>query len=441
MPLAFGAVHQQYAAGGDAAGELAELIAAAHDRDLEVWIDVVYNHTTRDRRRRPDVQPPWPRRRRLLPARRRRLVRRDDGVRQRHRHLVAGRPGPHRRVARPLRRSRCRRLPLRPRPGAQPSPAVRRPARRVGGAARREDGRRAVGRRRDLRAGAGVAEPAAGLQWNDRYRDDVRGFLRGEGGLVPDADRSASRAVPTSSTAPRRPSTSSPATTGSRCTTSSPTTASTTRPTDTPTATAPATTARGTAGSKATTARPRTSSPCADASCATPGACWRCRTARRWWRWATSSDAPRAATTTPTTRTTRLVGRLDAARAVRRPGALRRPSARPAPPPRRSWPRRRGGATPCGGSGPSGPPDTGDSSRSLAWHVGDLYVIANAYWEPLTFAIQAPGPWVRIVDTSLAPSGRHRRARRCPGGGRRVRRRRPHRRDPRTRPPATRSLS
>ena len=30
----------------DAAAELAELIAAAHDRDLEVWIDVVYNHTT-----------------------------------------------------------------------------------------------------------------------------------------------------------------------------------------------------------------------------------------------------------------------------------------------------------------------------------------------------------------------------------------------------------
>jgi glycogen operon protein len=45
MPLAFGAVHCQYAA-GDPATELAELIAAAHDRDLEVWLDVVYNHTT-----------------------------------------------------------------------------------------------------------------------------------------------------------------------------------------------------------------------------------------------------------------------------------------------------------------------------------------------------------------------------------------------------------
>jgi pullulanase/glycogen debranching enzyme len=53
--------------------------------------------------------------------------------------------------------------------------------------------------------------------------------------------------------------------------------------------------------------------------------------------------------------------------------------------------------------GTAGPPDIGESSRSLAWSVGDLYVIANAYWEPLRFAIQATGPWVRIVDTSLAP--------------------------------------
>ncbi len=46
MPLAFGAVHRQYAAGDDAAGELAELVAAAHAVDIEVWLDVVFNHTT-----------------------------------------------------------------------------------------------------------------------------------------------------------------------------------------------------------------------------------------------------------------------------------------------------------------------------------------------------------------------------------------------------------
>ena len=51
--------------------------------------------------------------------------------------------------------------------------------------------------------------------------------------------------------------------------------------------------------------------------------------------------------------------------------------------------------------GTTGPPDTGDSSRSLAWHIGDLYVLANAYWEPRGSRIQVPGPWIRLVDTSL----------------------------------------
>ncbi|MET0577456.1 MAG: alpha-amylase family glycosyl hydrolase, partial [Ilumatobacteraceae bacterium] len=46
MPLAFGAVHRQYAAGDDAADELAAFVAAAHAVDIEVWLDVVFNHTT-----------------------------------------------------------------------------------------------------------------------------------------------------------------------------------------------------------------------------------------------------------------------------------------------------------------------------------------------------------------------------------------------------------
>jgi len=51
--------------------------------------------------------------------------------------------------------------------------------------------------------------------------------------------------------------------------------------------------------------------------------------------------------------------------------------------------------------GSTGPTDTSASSRSLAWQISDLYVIANAFWEPLTFVIQADGPWARVVDTSL----------------------------------------
>ena len=48
MPLVFGAIHRQYAATDDPAGELAELVAAAHDEDIEVWLDVVVNHTTEE---------------------------------------------------------------------------------------------------------------------------------------------------------------------------------------------------------------------------------------------------------------------------------------------------------------------------------------------------------------------------------------------------------
>jgi glycogen operon protein len=45
MPLVWGAVHRGYAAGDDAPGELAQLVAAAHARGIEVWLDVVFNHT------------------------------------------------------------------------------------------------------------------------------------------------------------------------------------------------------------------------------------------------------------------------------------------------------------------------------------------------------------------------------------------------------------
>ena len=46
MPLVWGAVHRPYASDpARAAEELAELVAAAHDRGLHVWLDVVFNHT------------------------------------------------------------------------------------------------------------------------------------------------------------------------------------------------------------------------------------------------------------------------------------------------------------------------------------------------------------------------------------------------------------
>ena len=60
--------------------------------------------------------------------------------------------------------------------------------------------------------------------------------------------------------------------------------------------------------------------------------------------------------------------------------------------------------------GIDGAPDRGYYSRSLAlWLRGssqnddDLYIMINAYWQPLNFTIKATGDnvWVRIVDTSL----------------------------------------
>ncbi len=53
-------------------------------------------------------------------------------------------------------------------------------------------------------------------------------------------------------------------------------------------------------------------------------------------------------------------------------------------------------------------PDLGNMSHTLAFHLrgstvadADLYVMINAYWENIEFSVQAAGDWQRIVDTSL----------------------------------------
>ena len=54
-------------------------------------------------------------------------------------------------------------------------------------------------------------------------------------------------------------------------------------------------------------------------------------------------------------------------------------------------------------------PDLAPSSHALAFHLrggtvrgADLYVMINAYWQNLTFEIQAPRSWRRVVDTALS---------------------------------------
>jgi glycogen operon protein len=61
--------------------------------------------------------------------------------------------------------------------------------------------------------------------------------------------------------------------------------------------------------------------------------------------------------------------------------------------------------------GPDGAPDVSHDSHTLAYCLrgasegdADLYVMINAYWESVRFAIHEgePGAWHRVVDTSLA---------------------------------------
>ena len=184
MPLVWGAVHGAYATDSlHAAEELAALIAAAHDRGMHVWLDVVFNHTGES-----DAS---------LPARSLRGL--DDANAYRHQH-----DGEY------FNDSGC---------GNDINPADGNVRFLVMEALNRYADLGMNGFRFDLatllaRDGGGLIEqltrwgaqrditlvaepwdlasyqvgapmwPAGWLQWNDRFRDDIRGFLRGEQGLV-----------------------------------------------------------------------------------------------------------------------------------------------------------------------------------------------------------------------------------------------------------------
>jgi len=58
--------------------------------------------------------------------------------------------------------------------------------------------------------------------------------------------------------------------------------------------------------------------------------------------------------------------------------------------------------------GPNGPADFSSASHTLAFFLSganfgdiDLYVLVNAYRESIEFTLMQPGPWYRIADTSL----------------------------------------
>jgi isoamylase len=401
MPLAFGAVHRQYAAGDGAAGELAELIAAAHGRDLEVWIDVVYNHTTE-----VDASGPTYHLRGLAdgdyyrldengsyiettgcgndidtssPAAQRLIIESLD------RYADLGADGFRFDLASVLSRHR-------PFIAALDEWATRRGVRMI---AEPWD---AVGTYE-----LGRAWPSLGwLQWNDRFREDVRGFLRGEAGLVPALMRRVQGSPDVFY---------SPAQTVNFVTSHDGFTLY-----DVVAYDRKHNEANGHANTDG--AADNRSWNCGfegdDGAPADVLALRRRQLRNAWCLLAMSHGTPMAVMGDEFGRTQggnnnaynqdnetswvdwrRRDRFADLERFVSGLLALRHRHPVLAQP---DW---WGDAVQWFGT--SGPPDSGDSSRSLAWCVGDLYVIANAYWEPLTFALQAPGRWRRVVDTSLGP--------------------------------------
>lgn len=183
MPMVFGAVHRQYASGDDPAGELADLVTAAHDHDIEVWIDVVVNHTSESDHAGPTYTL------RALDDRRY-YATHDDGT-----YLDDTGTGNMIDVCSPasfalIMESLDRFADL----GVD---GVRFDLAAV--LARDPDVVRAIGDWGERRGVRLVAEPwdlaryllgpdfpdSRWMQWNGEFRDDVRGFLRGEPGMVP----------------------------------------------------------------------------------------------------------------------------------------------------------------------------------------------------------------------------------------------------------------
>ncbi len=182
MALVFGAVHRQYAAGDDANSELADLVAAAHHHDIEIWLDVVVNHTTEEDRLGPTYNL------RALADRDFYVVDADGRyVDDAGCGNIVDTNSPAARDLIMLALGRFADLGI---DGFRFDLATV--------LARNADFIRSIGDWAQLRGVRLVADAwdvahyqvgrawpdDRWMQWNDRFRDDMRGFLRGEGGLV-----------------------------------------------------------------------------------------------------------------------------------------------------------------------------------------------------------------------------------------------------------------
>ena len=273
--IGFLAPHAGYAATGTHGEQVREfkgLVKALHRAGIEVILDVVYNHTAEGNHLGPTLSFKGVDNfayYRTMPD--------DPAVLQGlHGHRQLAQPGEplgaaadHGLAALLRPRLPRRRVPVRPRLGARARVPRRRPAVGVlrhhppgSGALPGEADRRAVGRRRGRLPGRQLPRPLDRVE-RDVPRHDARLLARPEPPSPPSRSGSRARATSTSPTAGARSrrSTTSPATTASRCATSSPTTSATTRRISRTTRTAPRTTARGTPASRARpTIPPSTSS-------------------------------------------------------------------------------------------------------------------------------------------------------------------------------------
>jgi isoamylase len=187
MPLVFGAVHRQYAASEHPAQELADLVSAAHEHDIEVWLDVVVNHTTEEGREGPSYSL------RILDEREYYVVRPDGS------YLDDAGTGnvidAHSPQSRRLIMEALERLADLGVDGFRFDLAAV--------LARDGDFVRAIGDWGERRGVRLIAEPwdmaryllgpdfpdQRWMQWNGEFRDDLRGFLRGEPATVPSVMR------------------------------------------------------------------------------------------------------------------------------------------------------------------------------------------------------------------------------------------------------------
>ena len=287
----------------------ARAVAALHAAGIEVILDVVLNHTGEG-----DALGPTVSLRGLDNATYYRTVRRRSRA-LRRRHRLRQHAGARPAAGAAPRAGRAsllcgdhgrRRLSLRSRHDARP-PRRRLRSRGAAAAGDRAGSRaaRVEAHRRALGRGTGrLSARRVSRRHGASGTIAIATRCAGSGAATPAASassRRASRARPTSSPRARdrrrARSTSSPRTTASRSPTSWRTRRSTTRRTARTTATAATRTTRGTTASKG---RPtiRRSSPRASATSATCSPRSSCRAARRCSRWATSSAARSAATTT-----------------------------------------------------------------------------------------------------------------------------------------------